>query len=79
MQNQQPDYDGDNLAVIWQSAQHRRTENLCSWFTDFFEIQRRPESSESRPQYPQRRAAAFVWKLLEATRAVSRTTNLSGS
>jgi hypothetical protein len=78
MQNQQPDYDGDNLAVIWQSAQHRRTENLCSWFTDFFEIQRRPESSESRPSYPQRRAAAFLWKLLEAAH-VSRTTNLGGS
>jgi hypothetical protein len=79
MQNQQPDYDGDNLAEIWQSAQHRRTEDIYSWFSNFFERQRRIESSESRPRYPQRRAAAFVWKLLEATHAVSQTTNLGGS
>jgi len=75
MQRDEHDYEGSNLAEIWQSAQHRRTEDIYSWFTHFFEIQRRPKSSDSRPQYPQRRAAALIWKLLEATHAVSRNTN----
>jgi hypothetical protein len=69
------EYDGDNLAEIWQSAQHRRTEDIYSWFTHFFERQRQPKSSNFRPRYPQRRVAALVWKLLETTHAVSRTTD----
>jgi hypothetical protein len=73
MQREEHDCEGGNLADIWQSAQRRRTEDIFSWFTHFFERQRRP--SDTRPQYPQRRAATSVWKTLEATRAVSRTTN----
>ena len=76
MQNDERDLGQGDLAEIWRSAQHRRTEDIYSWFTQFFERQEQPQSSESgRPQYPQRRAAAWVWKLLEATHAVSRTTS----
>jgi hypothetical protein len=75
MQHEQHDYDSNSLAGIWQSAEHRRTEDIHSWFAQFFERQQQPPSSESRHQYPQRRAAAWVWKLLEATHAVSRTTS----
>ena len=75
MQHEQHDYDGDNLAEIWQSAQHRRTEDIYSWLTRFFERQRQFKSSDFRPRYPQRRVAALVWKLLETTHAVSRTTD----
>jgi hypothetical protein len=72
MQHEQHDYEDDDLAVIWRSAQHRRSEDIYSWFTDFLERQRQ---RDFRPRYLRRRVAAFVWKLLEATHAVSRTTN----
>jgi len=42
MQHEQHDYDCDNLAEIWRSAQHRRTEDIYSWFTHFFERGRQP-------------------------------------
>jgi hypothetical protein len=73
MQHERPDYDDAQLADIWRNAQHRRTEDIYFWFTHLFEAQRHPKSSDSRPL--QRGAAALVWKLLEATHAVSRTTN----
>jgi hypothetical protein len=46
------DYEGGNLAEIWQSAQHRRTEDIYFWFTHFFERQQQPKSSDSRPRFP---------------------------
>jgi hypothetical protein len=68
------DDNDDHLAEIWRSAQHRRTEELYFWFTHLF--QRQPHLSSSEPRFRhRRRAAALLWKLLEATRAVSRTTN----
>ena len=72
MQHEQHDYNDDDLADIWRGAQRRRTEYIYSLFTHFFERQRQPDF---RPRYPRRRFAALVWKLLEATHAVSRTTN----
>lgn len=63
-------YDEDNLAAIWQRAQNRRTEDMYFWFNNFSDRQRQLKSSASRLQYPQRRAAALVWKLLKATHAV---------
>jgi hypothetical protein len=73
MQHEQPDYGGDNLAEIWQSAQHRRTEDIYSWFAHL--PGRRSKSSEPRIRPLLRRGAAFIWKLLEATHAVSRATH----
>ena len=64
MQHERHDYD--NLAEIWRSGQLRRTEDIYFWFTHFFEGQWRLKLSDSRLQYPQRRATAFVWKLLDA-------------
>jgi hypothetical protein len=66
MQHERRDYDDDNLAELWRSGQLRRTEDIYFWFTHFFERQRRLKSSDSRLQYPQRRATALVWKLLDA-------------
>ena len=53
-------------------GQHRRTEDIYSWFTHFLQRQRQ---SDNRPRYPRRRVAALIWKLMEATHAASRTTN----
>ena len=78
MQHGRHDYHDDDLAELWRSAQHRRAEDIYSWFTKFFERQRQLRSSDSRSQFPKRRAAALIWKLLEATHAVSRTTNQGG-
>jgi hypothetical protein len=36
----------DNLAEIWRSAQRRRADDIYSWFTHFFQRQRRLKSSE---------------------------------
>jgi hypothetical protein len=35
MQNERQDFDDDDLAEIWRSAQHRRAEDIYSWFTHF--------------------------------------------
>lgn len=75
MQHGRVDFDDDDLAELWQSAQHRRTEDIYSWLTHFFERQRQSRSSESRSRLPQRRAVALIWKLREAAHTVSRTAN----
>jgi hypothetical protein len=75
MQHEQHDFDDDDLAKIWRSAQHRRAEDIYSWLAHFFERRRRLKSLDARPQYPRRQATALVWKLLGATHVVSRSTN----
>jgi hypothetical protein len=72
MPHERHGYDENSLAEVWQSAQHRRTGDIYSWFAGFLERQRQRKSSKSRPQ-SQRRATALAWKLLNATRAVRRT------
>jgi hypothetical protein len=59
MQHEQPDYDGDNLAEIWQSAQHRRTEDIYSWLTQFFERRQQLKSNGDRAQHAQGHTAAL--------------------
>ena len=73
MPHEQHGYEENNLADIWRSAQRRRTADIYSWFTHFFERHRQLKSSDPRPQFPQRRATALAWKLLNAIRAVRRT------
>ena len=51
MQHEQHDYDGDNLAEIWRSAQHRRTEDIYSWFTHFLNKRWRLKLTGRRPQH----------------------------
>jgi hypothetical protein len=65
----------DNLAEIWRSAKRRRADDIYSWFTDFFKDNGRLKSSEPRLRNTRRRAAASICKLLEATHAMSPTTN----
>ena len=45
MQNDQHNAGHDDLAGIWNRAQHRRAEEIYSWFTDFLERQRQGESN----------------------------------
>jgi hypothetical protein len=49
MQRERPDLDGDDLATIWRRAQHRRTEDACSWFTNIFKKRRQLKSPDTRP------------------------------
>ena len=65
-------HDKDQWAEIWRSAQRRRTEDISAWFTHVLERQRQPDFQK---RYPRRRVAALLLKLLEATRALSRTAN----
>lgn len=58
MQHKQRDYDDDDFAEIWRSAQHRRTEDIYLWFTHWFRRQRQLKPSDSRLRYPQRPATA---------------------
>jgi hypothetical protein len=51
MQQEQHD-DGDNLAEIWRSAQHRRTEDIYSWFNRFFKRRRQPNQPVAYPNIP---------------------------
>jgi hypothetical protein len=48
MQHQQYDLDGDDQAQIWRSAQHRRTEDIGSWFTDIFKKRQPLRSPDTR-------------------------------
>jgi hypothetical protein len=34
VQHEQHAPDGDGFAEVWRSAQHRRSEDACLWFTD---------------------------------------------
>ena len=51
MQHEPHDLDGDDLAAIWRNAQHRRTEDVYSWFTRIFKTRRQLESHDTRPRY----------------------------
>jgi len=57
MQNERRDFDQDDLAEIWRSAQHRRSEDLGRWLLQYFERQRLIKATEDRPQYVDARAA----------------------
>jgi hypothetical protein len=49
MQHERHDLDGDDLAEIWRSAQHRRTEDVYSWFTNIFKKRQQLKSPDTRP------------------------------
>jgi hypothetical protein len=51
MQHEQNNFEQDDLAEIWRSAQHRRTEDVYSWFTHIFEKRRKFKSPDTRPHY----------------------------
>jgi hypothetical protein len=51
MQNHERDFEQGDLAEIWRSAQHRRTEDVGGWLADYFR-RRRLESSDDRLRYP---------------------------
>jgi hypothetical protein len=72
MQHEEHGDSGNNLAEIWQSAQHRRTDDIYSLFTDFVETRRQLKSAEPRPRYSAGRFMSLMWKFLDATRAGSR-------
>jgi hypothetical protein len=75
MQHEEHDYEGDNLAEIWQNAQHRRTQDIYFWFTHFFGRQRQIKSSDSGSRYGQGRAAKLVLRILKATQRSARAAN----
>jgi hypothetical protein len=52
MQHQQHDYDHDDLADIWRSAQHRRNEDTYSWFTLFLRGNKSPTHPIPDSIYP---------------------------
>ncbi len=51
MQNERRDIDQDDLAEIWRGAQHRRTEDLGRWLSQYFERRQRLKTIEAQPQY----------------------------
>jgi hypothetical protein len=51
MQHDRYDFDDDDLAEVWRRAQHRRTEDVYSWFTNIFKKRRQLKSSNTRPHY----------------------------
>jgi hypothetical protein len=52
MRHERHDFDHDDLAEIWRSAQHRRTEDVYSWFANIFKKRLQLKSSaETRPHY----------------------------
>jgi hypothetical protein len=57
MQNERHDLEQDDLAEIWRSAQHRRTEDLGRWLAQYFERRQPTKTIETRPQYVKARAA----------------------
>ena len=51
MQHERHDLDCDDLTAIWRSAQHRRTEDVYSWFTRIFKKRRQLKSPDMQPRY----------------------------
>ncbi len=56
MQNERHDTEQDDLAEIWRSAQHCRTEYPGRWLAQYFERRRPTKTIETRPQYVKARA-----------------------
>jgi hypothetical protein len=52
MQHERRDYDDDNLAEVWRSAQHRRSDDIYFWFTHFLETRPQLKSSGGRDAFP---------------------------
>lgn len=58
MQNAEGHFEQDDLAEIWRSAQHRRTEDVGGWLTKYVARWRSLKSRDDRPQYPQAQVRA---------------------
>jgi hypothetical protein len=59
MQNERQDFDDDDLAEIWRSAQRRRAKEIYSWLTHFLNKRRQLKSTGGRPQHAQGHASAL--------------------
>jgi hypothetical protein len=58
MQNTKGHFEKDDLAEIWKSAQHRRTEDVGGWLAKYIAKRRSLKSRDDRPQYPQAQVRA---------------------
>jgi hypothetical protein len=50
MEHERHDFDADDLAAIWLKAQHRRIEDVCSWFIRIFK-KKRQLKTDTRPDH----------------------------
>jgi hypothetical protein len=74
MQNDQHNAGHDDLAELWNRAQHRRAEEIYSWLTHFLERYRQPESSGEASLQSIETASAHEWhRLKPVTNATSGT------
>jgi hypothetical protein len=48
----QNDSEPNDLAEVWQSAQHRRAVDIGRWLANYFQNRKRRKTIEHRPQYP---------------------------
>jgi hypothetical protein len=71
----------DHLAVIWRSAEHRRSDDIHSFLKQFLKTRRQLKSSKPRRRYFVAQVTSSIWKLLDAARTGSRISgkSLSGS
>jgi hypothetical protein len=59
MQDEQHEFDNDDLAKIWRSAQHRRAKEIYSWLTHFLNKRWQLKSTGGRPQHAQGHTSAL--------------------
>jgi hypothetical protein len=66
--------EGDHLAVIWRSAEHRRSGELHSFFTQFLKTRRQLKLSTPQRRYFVAQATSLISKFLDAARTGLRMT-----
>jgi hypothetical protein len=68
-------FNGNDVAEIWRSAQRRRSSDLYALFANLWRIRPHIKPFGLRLSHPLGYVGSLIWKLRAATRTVSRTTH----
>jgi hypothetical protein len=75
VQYDESDFNGNDVAEIWRSAQRRRASDVYVLFANLSRIRPRIKPFGFQLSYPLGYVGSLIWKLRAATRIVSRTTH----
>jgi hypothetical protein len=75
VQYDESDFNGNDIAEIWRSAQRRRSSDVYALFANLSRARPHIKPFGFRIQRPLGYARSLIWKLLAATGTVPRTTN----
>ncbi len=75
MRYDKSDFNGNDVAEIWRSAQRRRSSDVYALFADLSRMRPRIKLFGFGLPHPLGYVGSLLWKLRAATRILSRTTH----